>query len=276
MRARALALTVISLALSACGGSPASPPSLAYSLPATPSVQYAIADTTSVVIDMGGQMMEASTESSGMTRVTFERAMDGLRVTMNVEDLDAQAVNPMTTTTADESDIDGPLAFTLDRRGQVSGVVQPTVSEKGTAFFQGLAIAYSFFPHLPGRGVAPGETWTDTTTFGGTQGVGEVAATRVLTYTVAGDTVVEGKNLLRIDINGTVETSVKGATAGMNFEQTATGTEAGWFLWDVQQGMMVESFIEGDTKGSMDVSVAPYPLDIDVRQTRRSKLQEGM
>ena len=47
-------------------------------------------------------------------------------------------------------------------------------------------------------------------------------------------------------------------------------------MWDMRRGLMVESYTDSEARGSMDVSAAPFPLGIRVRQQSRVKLQEGM
>jgi len=277
MRSRIPSLALVTLALAACGGGgPAGPPGLAYGVPATPEVTYITGDTATMDIDAGGQAMQAFISSQATLGISFARAADGVQVTMTVEDLDARMSNPMASATADESGIQGPLVFTLDRRGAASVVSQPTVNETVSQFFQPLALAHQFFPRLPGRGAGVGESWTDTIRMEGEPGPGRLNSVSVMTFTVAGDSVVDGRSLLKIHVEGTTETSARGVTTGMDFSQTGSGTVTGWYLWDLQRGLLVESYAEADGRGSMEVAAAPFPLGMRLRSQSRVRLQSGM
>ena len=277
MRSRLTLATALSLALGACGGGPASPPGLAYGLPDPPSVTYVSGDTAIMDIDANGQAMQARVMAAATYATSFARAEDGIQVTMTVQDLDARMSNPAgPPASADESGIDGPLVFTLDRMGAATIQSEPKVNQAAQQFFQPLLLAKTFFPPLPGRGVDAGASWTDTIRAEGPQGEGTVSMTLVATYTVAGDTVVDGRSLVRIDMDGTTEASASGMIAGMDFSQSGSGTASGWVLWDMARGLMAESYTETDLRGTMDVSAAPFPLGMRVRQQGRVKLVEGM
>jgi len=277
MRSRLPSLTVLPLTLAACGGGPASPPGLAYGVPDPASVTYLSGDTARMDIDAGGQSMQARVMSSATFATAFSRGEDGVRVSMTVSDLDARMSNPAgPPASADESGIEGPLVFTLDRKGAATVVSEPKVNQSAQQFFQPILLAQTFFPRLPGRGVSSGERWTDTIHAEGAQGEGSINSVSIVTYTAAGDTVIDGRSLVRITLEGTTDQTASGLIAGMDFSQTASGNMSGWVLWDMRRGLMVESYTDSEARGSMDVSAAPFPLGIRVRQQSRVKLQEGM
>jgi len=276
MRSPLPPLTVLTLTLAACGGGRASPPGLAYAMPDPASVTYLSGDTAHMDIDAGGERMQARIASAATLATDFSRGGDGVQVSMSVRDLDARLSNPAgPPASADESGIEGPLVFNLDRRGTATIVSQPKLNQNAQQFFQPVLLAQTFFPRLPGRGVAPGESWTDTIRAEGTQGEGSIASVSIVTYTAAGDTVIDGRSFLRITLEGTTDQNSSGLIAGMDFSQTASGSTSGWILWDVGRRLMVESHTDSEARGSMDVSAAPFPLGIRVRQQSRVKLQES-
>lgn len=275
MRPRASTLALLPL-LAACGGGASGPPGLAYDLPRTTEVRYVTGDTSTMDIDAGGQAMQAFVTSATTLGAAFARSAGGVQVTMTVEDMDARVSNPMGSVTADEAGIEGPLVFTLDRRGAATLVSQPTMNETAGQFFQPLSLAHGFFPRLPGRGAGMGESWTDTIRIEGEQGEGSINSISVVTYTVVGDSVLNGRSLVKIGLEGTSDSSARGVTTGMDFTQTAKGTMSGWVLWDQQRGLLVESYTESDGRGSMEVSAAPFPLGLRVRSQSRVRLHEGM
>jgi hypothetical protein len=277
MRSRLLSLTALTLTFAACGGGPASPPGLAYGVPDPAAVTYLSGDTARMDIDAGGQSMQARITSAATLATEFSRGDDGVQVSMTVRDLAAYMSNPAgPPASADETGIEGPLVFTLDRKGAATIVSQPKLSQSAQQFFQPVLLAQTFFPRLPGRGVSAGESWTDTIRAEGAQGEGSISSVFVVTYSAAGDTVIDGRSLVRITLQGTTDQTASGLIAGMDFSQTATGNMSGWILWDMRRGLMVESYTDSEARGSMDVSAAPFPLGIRVRQQSRVKLQEGM
>lgn len=278
MRVRLPALTIASLALYACGGGgPPSPAGLAYSLPDPATATYVMGDTMNVDIDAGGQNMQMRMSTSATLGVTFTRAADGIQVSMEVQDFSARMTQPMgAAITVDEGDIDGPLVFSMDRRGAVTLISGPTLTDDAKQFFPSLSTAHNFFPGLPGTAVNVGDTWTDTIHYEGPEGDGEVTANSVITYTVVGDTVVDGRSLLKFTFTGTQESSASGVTAGMDFSQDVSGTVEGYVLWDMSAGIMVERFTDTDGRGSMDVSAAPFPLGIRARGQSTVRLIGGM
>ncbi len=276
MRSRLVLTAAASFVLSACGGGPSGPPGFAYSLPTLTAVTYLTGDTTIMDIDAGGQAMQVTVSESMLLDAGFERAAEGVQVTLAVKDLKASIYNPMGAATGDESGITGPLVMSLDRRGAVTVVSQPQLTETASEYFQPLSVAHGLFPRLPGRAAAVGESWTDTIRYEGQQGPGSVSATNVVTYTVEGDSVLDGRSLVKIAQKGSTESTTHGVITGMDFSQGLTGTFTGWVLWDHARGLMVESYAQTDGRGTMDVSAAPFPLGVYLRAQSRVKLQPGM
>jgi len=227
-------------------------------------------------IDAGGDRMQARTTGTSTLKAGFTRAPGGLQVAVDVIHLDGRLSTPLSSASADEAGIEGPLVFTMDRRGAVTLVSQPELSGAASQFFIPVQLAHSLFPRLPGRAARMGDQWTDTIAFEGARGPGTVGTSTILTYTVAGDTVVGGRSLVRLDLAGTSESRASGVMTGMDFSQSVEGTIEGWVLFDVGRSLMVESYTEGDLRGSMDVSAAPFPLGVRLRSRSRVKLQDSM
>lgn len=274
-RMHAAATLATALAVSACGG--VSPSGFAYVMPSPATATYETTDTTHMDIDTGGESMQATVAAASRMGARFQRGTDGLRVTLSVDDYDARMVGPMgPSVAADESQISGPLVLTLDRRGGVTVVAEPQVEGPARQYFGALSLAHTFFPRLPGRVEDVGAAWTDTIRYEGKQGDGDVSSESVLTYTVVGDTVVGGRPVARIDVRGLVEGHASGIIGGMDYGQDVHGTMSGWVLWDQRRGLMVESVTDTDGQGSMQVSAAPFPLGISMRQQVTIRLKTEM
>jgi len=273
MRRCLSALTLAALTAACGGGGPAAPPALAYRLPDPAAVTYIQGDTTELDIEGGGQSFQMSVGSAATLDAAFARSDEGVSVTLTVKKFSARMDQPMGgAITADESQISGPLVFTLDRRGRTSIVSRPETKGPATQFFGALSLAHSFFPRLPGRAIGPGDEWTDTIRYSGKEGQGQVDAVIVAHYTAVSDTTVAGRSLLKIAMTGTSDLHVTGVTAGMDVSQDLTGKLEGVILWDPVRGLMAESSVAGDARGPMEVSAAPFPLNVRARQRTTIRL----
>ncbi len=277
MHVRLPVVAALSLTLEACGGGgPPPPPQLGYSLPDPTSATYTAGDTMTMDFNIQGQSFQVSQAAAGTYGTTFQRADDGVQVSMEVQDFQGRMSQPMQgPVTVDESGIQGPLVFTLDRRGAATIVSTPTV--KGMTaqqLFEPLTFVNSFFPRLPGAAAAAGDAWTDTIRFEGPASGGTAKGTTIVTYTVSGDTVVAGRSLVRLTLEGTAEESRSGTVAEMDadFTRSVKRTLKGWVLWDANRRLMTERYTESDGRGTMDVTMAPEPFDFRFRHVSRVRL----
>jgi hypothetical protein len=275
MRARVPPLLLASvLALSACAGRASGPPALAYRLPDPTRVSYAVGDTALIEIDALGQSLTLEAKSVALYGVSFERAGDGIRATLDIEDLEAEINVPMAgPMRVDESIVSGGLVVMLGRRGDVTIVESPEVEEAASQFFSGPTIAHAFFPGLPGTVVRAGDNWVDTVAYSDAGETGEASQSSVLTYTVIGDTSVDGRSLLEIDFAGTSESRQTMDLQGVGIEQSMRLQVEGRMLWDLQRGLMFESETTSTGTGSVRIAVAPAPLPTRVQTRQRLRLE---
>ena len=275
MRARLTTLAVVSFLFTACGGAGAAGfAGLAYGLPSPTSATYVTGDT--VVIDMNamGQIMQVNQSSSATYNTSFATTADGIEVTLTVEDFAARITQPMAgPVTADESGIEGPLVFTMGRRGDVTVSTLPTLSGNADMLFGGVSLANQFFPRLPDAAIAMGDSWTDTTSWEAEEGGGNVSVTVVSNFTVVGDTVVDGRALLKIDGTARTQMDTQSTTQGIDIFQSIDIASEGYLLWDTQVGLPYESHMTMEGNGSIEVSAAPEPFSMTLRGQSHSKLR---
>lgn len=272
MRAPVLSASAVIIMLSACGGG--GPAELGYGVPATSQVDYSYGDTTVVSVSMMGQSMEIAMRGEATYAVGFARAGSGVGVTLLVESLSGSVSMPMAAPqTLSESDVEGELAFTLDRYGNATVTSTPEVSTEASRMISSLATAHTFFPGLPGRAVSPGDEWVDTVSYEGDAELGATTEKSVLRYTVAGDTVVAGRTLLKIALAGTSELSNEMDMGGMMVAQSSNVDVTGHVLWDASAGLMYEVVRASTGRGSVSVPIAPQALPIEVRSVQRARLR---
>jgi len=285
MRVRSILSGACALAVAACAGGSATPPALAYRLPAVTEVTYDVLDTATVGIEALGQTLELEVGSAAVYGVSFSRAGEGVRVTLSVEDLAATLTVPMAgPIEVDESSITGDLVFTLDRRGEATLEAAPEVDDAIGQLMPPLQVAHSFFPALPGTPVRVGDRWADTISYGsdgadGGPAVGpaasEAAGTQrsVIEYTAVGDTVVAGTSLLRIAFDGTSEVTQTLTMQGMEIEQSTNLDLVGHVLWDTQAGMMFERRTVSTGTGRVRIALMPAELPTRLESITQVRLR---
>lgn len=261
--------------LAACSSAPPAPPALAYGEQSVTAVAYSFADSTSVSLSVMGQSMRLSQEGVAEYDVSFADAPSGVGVTLAVRSLQASLNQPMgAPVRVDESMVQGDLAFALDRLGNTTVERRPTVADEASQMVSGLSLAHTFFPALPGRAAMPGESWVDSLSYSGEEGPGTRAESSVLTYTVVGDTVVDGRALLHIGFEGETSLTNDMEFSGMRVSQASELDVAGYVLWDVQRGIMFEQYRESSGSGVVNVPIAPVPIPISVRAVQRARVQQ--
>jgi hypothetical protein len=283
MRFRALASTALFVApLAACAGGTATPgdmaapPALAYAVPPGSAATYVQGDTVQMEMDMGGQMMDVTVAMSATLDLAFSGSGDAVEVTATYREFDITASNPMAgTQSGDESEIDGPIVFTIDRKGAGTLVSGPRIEGVAAQAVSPGAMAAGFFPRLPGRAVAAGESWTDTVTIRTQEEGGTNEGTTVYAFTAVGDTLIGGRTLLKVTFTSDDERTSLMSQMGADITQDVAGPGDGFYLWDASRNLVVEQYIEARLRGTMEVSIAPMPFGLDMVVVQHLKLAEG-
>lgn len=251
-------------------------PHLGYDAILEPAATYRTADTSRIEIDVAGETIESAVSTDAVLEFAFEPRDDRVAVTARYRRLSARATNPLgPEQTATEEQIEGLLVFSLDPVGTATVVSTPTVGGGAAQFVTPAATAATFFPRVPGREVARGDTWTDTVLVDADQGGGSVAGTSVVTYTIAGDTVISERYLVRVDLAGQDERVLSSDQADMAIRQSLAGTSTGWFLWDPALGLPYESVRDSELIGTMEVAEVPFPFSIRLRSRSESRIVEA-
>jgi hypothetical protein len=229
-----------------------------------------MSDTVRVELEALGQSFAIEGGARSEWRMEFAPDSGGIRVAAALLDLDARMSNPLGPgRTVDESVVSGSVVFVLDALGNSRIVSVPELNPEAAQFFTGSTIANGFFPRVPGRPVAPGESWGDTVSYSGDQTVAESSVRTVWTYTAAGDTAAEGSTYQLVRARGRTEQSSGGEVAGAGFTLGVSGEVIGHFLWDEAAGLLHSSEYRSDLSGEAELSIAPAPLAVRVRSVVR-------
>jgi len=273
MLRRAPLLAALLAAAASCATGSAAPPALAYRVPVPADARYDVGDTMTVEISALGQSLSLGVDMAAVYDLVFERAEnDAVQVTLGVNDLAAQVSAPMAgPIQIDESIVSGDLVFTLDRRGDIEVTSTPDVASAGGELLSPVGIAHALFPALPGTAVAAGDAWVDTLSFDDT--ATGVTTHSVLTYTVVGDTVVDGRSLLSISFAGTSSTSQETSLQDTQVSQTFDMDVEGRLLWDIRRGLVQQREATASGTGSVTVAALPAPLPTTIESHSVARLR---
>lgn len=118
----------------------------------------------------------------------------------------------------------------------------------------------------------PGTTWVDTVAWSSDAASSEIAFTHAYTYTLVGDTLVDGRSLLNISFAGEVAIESSGQAGQRESTSSSKGSATGLILWDVERGLPVYGEIEEKTEGTTIREGLP-PSRISRSKLRRIRLE---
>jgi hypothetical protein len=268
------------LGLSACAGPGGVEPGggLMYRISEVSTAVYVTESRSDINIaagDMGNLGMRATQDAT--LAVSFAPGPEGVHVTAKYESLSASMTQPMGgSQNASERDVEGEVVFTLDRMGRPTVVSLPTTRTVAEQLVDPLSVVHEMFPRLPGGVVRPGAAWTDTIQYQTRTSQGDASSHVVKTYTLEGDTLVDGANLLRITYEGSANVQGVGMTEGVQILQSLSGTVSGTIIWDPVRSLLVADEGTQDLVGSLDVPAAGIPpLPMSLKGTSSTRLQGG-
>ncbi|MYH51775.1 MAG: hypothetical protein F4139_02370 [Gemmatimonadetes bacterium] len=261
----ARAIVIIAAGVAASCATPATPPPeevLTYRVNPEPA-SYQIADT--MVLDINSplgafEILAGATVTMGLT---FAEDPGGVRVTGTVERFAGSVTNPMgPTETAGLDDVSGTLDILADRYGIVEVASFPEVSGPLAPMSSFPTLPYLLFPRLEEGATDPGSTWTDSVTTS-TEGEVDLTSTTVTSYTLMGDTVVEDRTLVRIDVEANIALELEADQQGTMIGQALEGSANGFVLWDPERRLVVYGQFARDLEGDMTMAgIPPIPVGI--------------
>ena len=212
---------------------------LAYAVPSARSATYHVADTMEMSIGTPANMTDLTSVSAATLSLRFRGDAAGVRVNAEIVDFGGSAGNAsMGRQFLDNDDARGSMIFLVGRTGAVEPVARPELSRNAGQFSLFNQLPYDLFPGLPGRAVEPGESWSDTAAWFSSAGGMETTSTTARTYTLVGDTVVDGRSLVAVSLSAEVVISGQGSQGGRATSQHITGTLTGELFWDAEAGLL--------------------------------------
>ncbi len=250
------------------GPAPTSDPVLGFGLHAVDSARYHVANSTrmSVATPMGDIAVRDASEAT--LDLAFAAEAGRTKVTAEVTSFEAETENDMTgTQTAANDDVDGPLVFAVNDRGAVEVLSLPETSGIAGERARFTAMAHAIFPRLPNRAATTGLSWTDTVTWSADSD-GNVLVTTAYRYSLAGDTVANGRRLASIAVSGESAVTIKAVESGMAMTTALEGSETGFALWDLERGILHSLVLDQELEGSVELAmggVQDMPVEFSAR-----------
>ncbi|MCY3547898.1 MAG: hypothetical protein OXH49_13540 [Gemmatimonadetes bacterium] len=247
----------LAVAATAAGCTPSGGPSpagtLGYGLPAPPSAVYEIADTTQVTVTTPTGKLESAGGYALTLDLGFEMHPAGVRVRGIVDEIEGSMWNPGAPSRRPRP-IGSPAEthdFVIDRRGVVVVRSFPTLSDEAALLFSFAGHAHDLFPRLPDSVVDPGATWPDTVRWHVDLPQTEVTYRAILTHTLVGDTIPDGRPLLQIAVAGTLDNVTVTGVAGAATYRVLKGPVTGLVLWDPERRLVVWAEYERSLTGML-------------------------
>ena len=270
-------LTIIATFADPGFAGPGVPPpadTLTYGLPSPPAAVYHMTDSLAVGVAMpGAGNMAVTLNSYTGLGLGFRTDPGGVRVTGTVDRFEGSVTGGMMgTETATIDDVSGSFEVVIGRSGvgELLSFPQVTGAMSQTALFP--LLSFLLFPRLPDGEADPGATWVDTATASGDAGDMTTTATLVSTYTLVGDTLVDGRALVHIAVAREVTIDNEIEEVGMSATQAIAGSANGFVLWDPERGLVAYAEFEQDLEGAMTLS-GVGTIDTTIAGTTRIRLE---
>ncbi len=244
------------------GEAPADNP-FRYDVPTPPAATYRLADTMTTIMSMPDGEMDMAMSSATTIEVTFAADSGGVRATGTVSDHSATMASTMMGNIEMGGDgVTGSLEFVIGPLGEVEVISTPEVPGDGLVPPTPISFnAEELFPRFPGRPIGAGDTWADTVvTTEDLAGLdlpipagGTAETTVVYTYTLVGDTLVDGRTLQKVAVNSEMTEQPALDVGGEEVGGDMTNTVAGYVLWDPERRLVVVADLVRTMEGTMQM-----------------------
>lgn len=255
---RTLLTIIAATSVAGCAGTGGPPPfeSLGYVVPRTASALYEIGDTMSIDMDTPAGSMTIAGGTSVTLGLNFQRRGGGnIRVETGVEAFEGTMRHPMMgTQTAGLDNLSGYLEVEMNQRGVAEVVSFPLLAGPVAQISPFSAMPYLLFPHMPGGDVTPGATWVDTVNVTTEADEATTTINSVSTYTLVGDTLVDGRTLVHVAVATGITTDTEAEEGGMSITQSVAGSSEGFFLWDPERRLVAHAEYERNLEGTVSMA----------------------
>ena len=243
-------LVTAAVAAGCAGPSGPYPTGFGYGLPSPPEATYLIGDTVVATASLPvGELVTAGGYSLELD-LTFAPDSGGVRVRGIAQTFDGSLATPGDVNlTTDLSYLSETLDFVTNRHGVARVESFPQLTGAPSHVFFPARLPHDLFPRLPDSVVDPGTTWVDTVRWHSDGWEAEGDSRAVYTYTLVGDTVVDGHSLVHIAVAGEVRLSIFTGGPGNLTVRAVKGPANGFVQWDPLRGLVAYRQYEMDLTG---------------------------
>ena len=231
--------------------------------------QYRVSSKTKGAQEAMGQKQEFESSDNQVITVNISRqARDTLAMTVVIDSINV--VGPMGMTPPGLDKIPG---VKIMAKLAPYGAVYSSVGPADDSIPQGSQMtdqASRFLPRIR-VALAPGASWTDTTTGKIKQGGVDVDRRSIATYTVVGDTTIANDKAWKIARTSVTSLTGSGTNQGqpMTMEGTSNGKAT---LWVSQKGVFVGS--NNEEQASVKIVLAANGMEVGVTTTANTTIQK--
>lgn len=229
--------------------------------------------------EMMGQTMEINMESNTTALVEVkDNVPDGYKVANTLKKM-TMTMNVMGNEQKFDSDkpedLNGPIGngvkdklnvtkeYTINKEGIVTSTPEGKAEEKadpnsvmsnminGATTDEKKGLAHSAFANLPAGGAKVGQSWTDSTSEGGSKTIN--------TYTLRS---VQGNDGI-VDVKSNLSISQEMEQQGMQMQMSLTGNVTGEYNFDIKSGIVTSRKLKTVASGQIDVMGQTVPLSLN-------------
>lgn len=222
------------------------------------AAKYRITSVQSTSQIMMGQTQEFQTTTTQLISLAVAKAAGALTLTITIDSATISSNAPAGIPDASEA-IGLKFLGTIAPNGKVASSQMtdksgaPTTSQFATSL-------RSFLPRLR-VGAAMGDSWLDSTTALINQGPATITSQSVITYTLAGDTVLAGTKAWKITAAAVTSLNGSGNQQGADYTIKGTAKTTATVVVSVD-GVLLSQSSEGDSNLSVNVEAAGMTIPI--------------
>ncbi|HEX6308691.1 MAG TPA: hypothetical protein VFZ69_10915 [Longimicrobiales bacterium] len=251
--APALAVCTLAACASTPAAAPPAAPTLAYVLPPVNPADYVFTDTTAIVTEAPGRVVDTRIEVATRVTVGFHVDSAGMLASVRIAEVAGQVQSDgKQLAGADSAAVPADVALLRLTAAGVDTLTHAPYMRPGLArILGGDSFFHGFFVRLPGMQIEPGVAWTDTLALTDEAG-GLTSTTRsIVSSSLQGDTTIDGRIVRVIASRIALTISVRGVVDGSRVEQELTGTADATTFWDDERGLLVWREERGTASGTM-------------------------
>ena len=222
-------------------------PTLGYGLPSPPDAVYRIADSVEVEIDAPGGRWEVAGGYLMTLDMFFEADPRGMRARGIAESFEGSLSDPV----GDLGDLDGTIELLANGGGVVDVMSFPRLFGLAAREVSLRGLPHDLFPRLPDDTWSPGDAWVDSVTWHTDQAEAEHHSVSIYSYSLVGDTVVDGRELLHIAVSAELAMYTVSGGWGNHTTRRMTGSLTGFILWDPERRLVAYRQHERDLVGTV-------------------------